>query len=264
MLRVLSLGIFLLSELAASTTILATKRHSGKSFISTLEFKITLRICNAYPYTYPMDVYLGKEKLTGSSLPYKQCGDFHPALKAGDKLDFKVQDASAGSFTVNELPQNDAVLFLVIFRHDTRSTAVKFESHVFANLLNAQIAVLDTYQGNTYSVPKIQDVKKHQEKGEIQRSEELRYNSVVAVNQGLYEVVLHARDETPKARHQLVALNRESYVVLRCGVEAEEGQAFPQELMVYPISDAAALGGAATYSVFAAALVSLFSLMSSL
>jgi len=40
-------------------------------------------------------------------------------LKAVDKLEFKVGDSSAGTFAVSDLPNNDAVLLLVIHRHDT-------------------------------------------------------------------------------------------------------------------------------------------------
>jgi hypothetical protein len=270
MLRFIS--VFLVSWFAEGTSIIAAgaskhlrQKSLGASFISTLEFKLELRVCNAYPYTYPMDVYLGKEKLTETALSYKVCGTFHPTLKVGDKLDFKISDTSAGSFTVQDLPQNDAVLMLVIFRHDTRSTAVSFESHVFANLLNAQVAVLDTYRGNAQATPRIEDAQKHSDKeGHVQRSEELRYNSVVALNQGVYDVVLHALDgETVKAKHQLVALNRESYLVVRCGVETEEGQAFPQDLMVYPQSDPAQLGSATKSSLFAAVLVTVLSVAAS-
>jgi len=200
MLRFFSLAI-LLARLAAGTTIVATEatkrlrhRHAAASFISTLQFKLALRICNAYPYTYPMDVYLGQEKLTESALAYKKCGEFTPAIKVGDKLDFKVGESTAGSFTVSELPSNDATLVLIIYRHDTRSTAVSFESHVFSNLLNAQVAVLDAYRGSAKAVPKVQDVNQHNDPDFVQRSEELRYNSVVALNQGVYEVVLHATD----------------------------------------------------------------------
>jgi len=271
MLRFFSLAILLLARLAAGTTIVAKEatkklrhRHAGASFISSLQFKLTLRICNAYPYTHPMDVYLGEEKLTESALAYKKCGEYNPTVKVGDKLDFKVGESSAGSFTVSELPSNDATLVLIIYRHDTQSTAVSFESHVFSNLLNAQVAVLDAYRGSAKAVPKIQDINQKQDKDFVQRSEELRYNSVVAVNQGLYEVVLHATDGEAKARHQLVAINRESYLVVRVGVEAAEGQAFPQELMVYPESDPRALGGAAKYSLFAATLATLLSVWASL
>lgn len=263
MFRFLIIALFLAG--ATSTKIVASskqlRRNAGASFISSLQFKYVLRICNAYPYTYPMDVFVGKEKLTESSIPYKNCAEFTPDLKVGDKLDFKVSDSSAGSFTISELPSNDAIMVLIVYRHDTRSTAVSFESHVFSNLLNAQVAVLDTYRGAAKAVPKIQDVSEHVDKNEVRRSEELRYNSVVAVNQGLYEVVLHAPDGENKARHQFVALNRESYMVMRVGVESEEGQAFPQELMVFPMSDPRQLSGAARSSMFAAVFVALVALL---
>jgi len=267
MLRVVGLTLLLLARIASSTSVVSAsnqlRRSAGASFISTLKFKVTLRICNAYPYSYPMDIYLGKNKLSESSMPYKSCGEFHPDLKAGDKLDFKVRDSSAGSFSVSELPQNDAVLVLVIYRHDTLSTAVSFESHVFANLLNAQVAVLDAFKGKSEAIPRIQDIKQQQE-GEEHRSEELRFDSVVAVNQGLYEVVLQNMAGEKKARHQLVALNRESYLVVRCGVQAQQGQAYPEELMVFPESDPRALGGAAKTSLLAAVLATIFSMWMSL
>merc|ERR1719390_262016 len=107
--------------------------------------------------------------------------------------------------------------------------------------MNAQIAIIDTYKGAARATPKILDGAA--KKGA--RSEELRYDSVVAVNQGIYNVVLAGADGETKAESQLVALNRESYVVLRTGVEAQQGPAYPQELVVYPQSDPAALRGAA-------------------
>merc|ERR1719191_2066794 len=123
---------------------------------------------------------------------------------------------------------------LVIHRHDTLSTAVSFESHVFANLLNAQVAIIDTYKGKARAVPRIMDTAD----AKNARSEELRYDSVVAVNPGEYEVELAGEDGATKSKSQLVALNRESYVVLRVGVEAQQGPAYPQELVVYPKSEA--------------------------
>merc|ERR1719158_2408271 len=99
---------------------------------------------------------------------YKTCKDFQAELKSGDKLEFKVGDASAGTFGVSNLPDNDAVLLLIIHRHDTLSTAVSFESHVFANLANAQIAVMDTYKGAAKSTLKIMDAA---QKGKNSRSE---------------------------------------------------------------------------------------------
>lgn len=266
MLRSIGLAIFFLAQTAAGTSVASAhlrQKHVGSSFVSTLKFKVTLRICNAYPYGRAMDVYHGKEKLTEKSLYYKQCGEFSPNLKEGDKLDFKVGDNTAGTFSVNGLPQNDAVLVLVIHRHDTTSSAVSFESHMFANLLNAQVAVIDAYKGNAVGIMRIQDRKSVSPEEKAVRSEELRYDSVMAVNQGAYDVVLEDMKGETKAKHQLVALNRESYLLIRCGVEAREAP-YPQEIMVFPESPMSALGGAKAYSLFAAALATLLSVTASL
>jgi len=215
-------------------------RSSYSTFVRALDFNQKLRVCNAYPYDAPMEIYHGKDKLSNEALPYKRCEQFGTKLKAGDKIDFRVLGSMAGTFTISDLPENDAILILLIHRHDTMSTAVSFESHVFANVKNAQVAVLDTYRGSEKSTLKIQDVKGQQSS----RSEELRYNSVVAVNPGQYEVLLtDGSKEVDTAR--LTALNKESYVVLRVGVEAQQGQKFPQEILVYPQSDPAGLRSAA-------------------
>lgn len=241
------------------------QRSSG--FIRGLEFKHRLRVCNAYPYAAALDVFRGRsERLTGEApMPYKSCRDFVAPLKTGDKLEFKVGDANAGSFSVSDLPNNDAVLLLVIHRHDTLSTAVSFESHVFANLLNSQIAVIDTYKGKAKAMPRILDSKKAGGKG-ASRSEQLRYDSVVAVNPGVYEVDLADPSGSVKAKSELVAVNRESYVVLRTGVESQQGESFPEELVIYPQSDIAALphSGARTTSWLAPATVLLASLIAAL
>jgi len=159
-----------------------TRKHKhvpeGNLLVAATDFKHRLRVCNAYPYSAALDVRLGKtEKLTADTpLAYKACRDFRTQLRAGDKLEFMVGDANAGTFSVSDLPSNDAVLFLAIYRHDVASTAVSFESHVFANLLNAQIAVIDTYKGSKKSTLKIED---YNPKSGATRSEDLRYDSVV-------------------------------------------------------------------------------------
>mmetsp|Transcript_3109 Transcript_3109/g.9750 ORF Transcript_3109/g.9750 Transcript_3109/m.9750 type:complete len:283 (-) Transcript_3109:109-957(-) len=228
----------------------AENKHA-EGFVRALEFQHRLRVCNAYPYSAALDVYRdGTERLTGKApMAYKECRDFVSTLKEGDKLEFKVGDASAGTFSVSDLPSHDAVLLLVIHRHDTLSTAVAFESHVFANLMNAQVAVIDTYKGSARSTPRILDAVAAEtpNKKNTVRSEELRYNSVVAVNPGRYEVELDGTDGEMKSKGELVALNHESYVILRTGVEAQLGDAYPQELVVYPRSAVALLhSGAAS------------------
>jgi len=261
----MALSAWVLAALAVGA--IAANIGQKKGFIRGLEFKHRLRVCNAYPYAAALDVFRGRsERLTGDSpMPYKSCRDFVAPLKTGDKLEFKVGDANAGSFSVSDLPNNDAVLLLVIHRHDTLSTAVSFESHVFANLLNSQIAVIDTYKGKAKAMPRILDSKKAAAKG-ASRSEQLRYDSVVAVNPGVYEVDLADQSGATKAKSELVAVNRESYVVLRCGVESQQGESFPEELVIYPQSDIAALphSGASTTSWLAPAAVLLASTIAAL
>merc|ERR1719362_1146730 len=175
-------------------------------------------------------------------MDYKTCRDFLTPMKAGDKFKFMVGNANAGTFSISDLPNNDAVLFLVIHRHDTLSTAVSFESHVFANLLNAQVAVIDTYKGIAKSEPRIMDAAAA---GKSSRSEQLRFESVVAVNPGVYDVALVGSDGKTQAKNSLVAKNRESFIILRTGVEAKQGPSYPQELVVYPKLDPSVLHSAA-------------------
>lgn len=231
-------------------------RHlgAGKGFVRSLEFKHRLRVCNAYPSASALDVYRGKgERLTKDGpMAFKSCEDFLAPLIPGDKLEFKVGDANAGTFAVSDLPNNDAVLLLVIHRHDSLSTAVSFESHVFANLLNAQVAIIDTYKGAARASTRIEDAEGSSKKS---RSEDLRFNSVVAVNPGKYEVKLADQNGATKAASELVALNRECYVVIRTGVEAQQGSSFGQELMVYPHSDARLLHSSAVSPKALAALL---------
>jgi len=253
-----------LSLLIASVSAVNVKGSLRKvgadGFVRALEFKHRLRVCNAYPYAAPLDVFRSNEKLTAGAMPYKACEDFTAPLKAGDKLEFKVGDASAGTFSVSDLPNNDAVLLLVIHRHDTLSTAVSFESHVFANLLNAQVAVIDTYKGRASASPRIKDAAVHGK--DEARSEDLRYHSVVAVNPGRYEVELDDQEGKVHAKSELVALNRESYVIIRTGVESQQGPKYLQELIIYPQSDPALLhSGVASHGVLAGLLAALFALM---
>lgn len=198
-----------------------------------------LRVCNAYPYSTPLDiVILGPPQavLTTTPMAYKTCREFEPQLKAGDKIDFKFGDAKAGMFVVSDLPSSDSVLMLVIYRHSALSTAVAFESHIFSNLLNAQIAVIDTYRGPEKATLQIQD----QEGVSTERSEELPVQSVVAVNAGLYEVALESDDGKTVVRKPLIVQNRESYVAIRCGVQPPEGRPYAQDLIIYPVSESAA------------------------
>jgi len=207
--------------------------HAGSmksGLVRSSAYKHRLRVCNAYPYGTPLDIYLLDYKLTEFPMAYKVCREFEPTIKSGDTLEFKFGEDVAGTFVVSDLPARDAVLVLVIYRHDAVSMAAAFESHVFTHLLNVQIAVIDTYRGPAKATLRIQDV----DDAATSRSEELRYDTVVAVNEGHYEVVLVGSDSETKARKDFIARNTESYVVIRVGVQPHNGKSYPQELVVYP------------------------------
>lgn len=202
---------------------------------SSFDVRHRLRICNAYPYGAAMNVRRGDTDITGADpLFYKDCGDFRLHLKPGDRIEFLVDDVDAGVFAIHELPLTNSVLLLVIHRHDAVSTAVSFQSHIFANVLNPQMALIDAYQGSRRSVARIMDAE-DAARGSS-RSEDLRYSSAVAVNPGVYKVGLFDEEGREEAKSDLVALNRESYVVLRVGVDAKEGPSYDEELVVFPRS----------------------------
>merc|ERR1740129_2692287 len=99
--------------------------------------------------------------------------------------------------------------------------------------------------GAARSAPRIED-EQRAAGANATRSEELRYDSVVAVSPGIYEVSLAGSDGETKAKSRFVALDHESYTILRTGVEAAQGQSFPQELIVFPRSDEKMLRSGAT------------------
>jgi hypothetical protein len=249
----------------ATATHAGTLRGQAGGFVRALEFNHRLRVCNAYPYNAALDIFRGvTEKLTSDApMHYRTCKDFKAPLRSGDKLEFKVGDANTGTFAVGDLPQNDAVLLLVIGRHDTLSTAVSFESHVYANLHNAEVVVMDTYKGKRKSTvnikdmakPKIQGTSLRQKTPEEERqsrSEALRYDSVVAIQPGDYEVELIDANGLATATTPFVAQAAESYVILRTGVEAQQGPAYTEELLIYPNS---LHGGAAFAKASVVALI---------
>merc|ERR1719420_1758847 len=131
--------------------------------------------------------------------------------------------------------------------------------------MNAQIAVLDTYKSKDSkskdfkSEIKIQDA----EDATTSRSESLPLNSVVALNAGKYEIVLAGADGAPKSRTNMTVENRQSCVVIRCGVQPEQGRAYPQELMVYPVNPPARLARSSAQGVVGLSLTSLLAVLAS-
>lgn len=241
--------------------------HVAQSFVQSLQFKYTLRVCNAYPFPSSIDAFVhqGSLKLNSDPLMYKTCADFTTSIATGDRIEFKVGDINAGTFTIQELPNNDAILMLILYRHDAESSAIAFESHVFSNVATAQVAILDVYRGPSRSELRIDHAAQPGPgPANVSQSELLRFDSVVAVDPGVYELALRdPKNASARRSAELVALPRGAYVAIRCGVDAAEGADYPEELVIFPQSDKAMLGGGArvrpSVCGFMAVLLSLLS-----
>jgi len=207
-------------------------------FVRARGYDHHLRVCNAYPNQKPMDIYRGEHKLTEAGpLPYASCRDFQTVFQAGDTFDFKLGGANAGLFSISSLPDSDAILLLVVYRHDARSTAVAFKSHIFANLANSQIAVIDTYKGAAKAKFSIADDDKMAKFFNRPSTQEyLKMNSVMAVNAGIYNVSMYSDTGDFEATRDVVATNRESYVLLRTGLETDS-ESYPAQFVFYPKSE---------------------------
>lgn len=178
-----------------------------------------LMICNAYTSPKPLDVLLvrtSKRLTDGNQLSYKSCQTFDLNIQEGEQLDFLLGDDKVGTFRCTGLPSSASSLLLVPHRRKTGSMA-SFDSHAFSPLVSAQVAVMDAYQGSQVGRIKIMDrTGIYNASG---REEDLRFNSVMALNPGSYEVALFDGAEQKLMSVPLEVNGEASYVVLRVGLQ---------------------------------------------
>lgn len=247
---------------------------------------LNVRLCNAFADKAPVAISLKpgvrNEKhdakkhdaiqLSTQGLQYKSCQDWPLNLQRGDTFEFLQGGAQLGAFSVTSVPQWDATLLLIIKRKGTSSRPV-FASHVFGKTKNAQLAVLDMYTGPSKHTVVIRENKEpkepspdesgHQLLQKRSQSENLAYDTVVAVSEGSYFCSLNNIDQAKASTHAAsTALNAirvafnvvaaESYVAMRVGGIP----GYPEELIVFPSSDSHRIG-CLSVTVLAAALLSL-------
>lgn len=216
----------------------------------------SLRICNGYAFSEPLDVYKlqGKKKLTAKPIPYKGCRDMELPLQEGDQLDFRAGDLDIGTFYATGLPHQHVSLLLIPHRRDHGSLAMAFDSHAFDELHTAQIAVVDAYRGPKEGHVKLMDPVV--QAAQVKRIENLTYSSVVALNPGKYDVALIDGTGRNVTELSLDVDPRKKYVAMRVGIDDDSGnQGFPMELVVFP-SDGS---GAACLKMFTALIVMVLS-----
>jgi hypothetical protein len=177
-----------------------------------------LVLCNAYAYPKPLDVYLvhsGKKITDRAPLAYKECSDFNVLLEDGEEIEFRAGSLAIGSFYLTKLPQSSTSLLLIPHRRSSQSLSATFDSHAFNELHSAQIAIVDAYRGQERARVRIMDRQTHSQP-EDKRIEELRFNSVIVLQPGKYEISLEG-DTTNVTTVPLEVSNQTVNVVMRVG-----------------------------------------------
>jgi hypothetical protein len=173
-------------------------------------------------------------------------------LKNGDRIDFNVEEGVGGTFEVDAIPDNDAVLLLVLERRDASSSLVAFQSFAFPKnkLDTAQVAIIDTLKSEAKAPQEtvtlnMQDHVQVDPSGKPTisqrvRLEELGMNRVYAVQAGDYDTDIQrvGGNQTQHVAMRNVHLRAgQDYVFLRTGTNDPSGQ----DLVVFPGDGAAAL-----------------------
>lgn len=196
-----------------------------------------LTVCNAYHGAAPLEIFhVDRHVMLTQHKPlkYKQCAEYTLPLMEGDRLDFKSAGVNIGVFHATAMPKSSSYLLLVPRRKDGART-MSFESHAFADLKSPQIAVVDAYHGNQSSSVNIIENMEEVGAGQLPLVESLRFNSVVAVSPGKYNIALmDANSDGNLTAVPLRAGSRAKCVVMRVGGESQQGSAFPQELVIFP------------------------------
>lgn len=208
--------------------------------LQPIKFHQRLLICNAYANSQPMTVNKNdQDMLSGEGVKYRDCQYLDAQVQPKDRLNFKVKDQEiGGSFVVGNLPSGDAVLLLVLEKRPGTSL-VNFQSFAFPTGGNgegkeAQVAVIDAVKAKD-SAPHLRMEDHVNEKNgaaATRRVEQLTFNRVYAVEEGLYDASVEAAmsngaanstDQVASAMdsmmHTIQLVKNENYVILRAGDE---------------------------------------------
>jgi hypothetical protein len=223
-----------------------------------------LTICNAYTSKTPLEIVRvrTRESLNaGKPLQYKQCEKFSVPLEDGDQIDFKAGHLDVGTFYATGLPKFQTSLVLVAHRRHHNAVGLSFESHAFAEVTNPQIAIVDAYKGKGVGAVKISESKPSMDKSGalVQIEDELKFNTVVAVNPGPYEIALAGDTASEKLPKLPLKTNpRGKYIVMRVGSEVSPSSVdkYPLELIVF--SSGAFMSGFGLIAVLIAFSISRF------
>jgi len=218
----------------------------AEPIIAAPQLNHSLLICNAYAFKAPLHVVTASKKLSSEPIPYKSCQELAAPISEGDTITFLAGTRTVGTFHATGLPKQAASLLLVPYRRSAGSLVAAFQSHAFADLATAQVAVVDAYSGSRgdkvkiMGVPEPVSAKSGDGLNEANRTEDLNYNTIVALNPGRYKIGLAGMTPPEQAAFEPVVVSgRGKYVVIRVGADdANAPVSYPQALIVYPKSAA--------------------------
>lgn len=178
-----------------------------------------LLVCNAFAFPAALDVVRagpGQLLTAVAPLEYKVCQEFHVNLQDGDQLDFKTTAGyGIGSFFVRGLPRRRAKLLLVPRRprQEEHAEAATFDSHIFTDSEEPQLALIDAFQGKAKGQVRLLDWAA-EVNGEPLDQGQLNFSTVITVETGHYELVL-----SNASKSYFAAPPHGKIVVIRVGSE---------------------------------------------
>merc|ERR1719171_538710 len=193
-----------------------------------------VRICNAYAgdgsFLVSHTTKVADKEMAEDlgDLPYKSCKDFNVRMRHGDRFSFTAASASEpGIFAVSAVPRDKAVMLLIAQRRSPRSGSMVFQSHVYSEADEAQVAVIDTCQDCQEDRAFLQGLSSNQT---LLSSELLEFGSVASVLPGRYQVSLQSLDMKELSKKRADVQQARNYVVFRVGGGANR----TSEVVVFP------------------------------
>lgn len=134
-----------------------------------------------------------------------------------DRISFKfTKEGASGTFVVDDLPDSDSVLLLVVQRR-AKTNLLSFQSFAFApnasNQPGAQVAFLNSVAGDEDTRVRMSDKKS---KTSATREEQVLFNRVYSIDAGAYEVALQ-HSNAGGMKKTLNLARGQDYVVLKTG-----------------------------------------------
>jgi len=175
--------------------------------IQPFQFDQRLLVCNAFHSELETPISLTKNGdiifIEGEALEYRDCRYAKVHIKKGDKLDFFTTDNIAGgTFEVADLPQEDAVLLLVLGNSKNESYPMLAQSYTFPLHVQgkAQLAIVDTTEKGDNAKLHVSQIHALQhaadsldaQQAPVEDSIDLEFNEVYELQTGNFTMELKA------------------------------------------------------------------------